>query len=431
VRRTTILRAAVVAASVAALAGAATLAAGLSGCGSTAPMTKTSRSPLPAPSLSPIRIGVIYSLTGPQAPLDAPSLDGARLAVDRINAAGGLLGRRVELLEWDGQSDPAVARYAAQDLVDANSVAIVGLSDTDEVLAAAPVAAHAGIPFITSGATSPLLPARVPRWLFLACFGDNAQAAAGAQFAVQQLHARTAAVLYDTNSEYTRELQKYFVESFRAQGGSILLRRGFRDDASDVSTLLLRPDEQGTSSGKAKKGSGKRSAARRTHADLIYVAAGPGDAATLVRKLRAAGYRQPIMGGDSHDDDALVAAAEATGGHVWFTTHAALGISHEPTSVSEFTTAYRLAYGHPPENAFAGLGFDTVNLVAQAIATAKTTAPDALRLALLQTHAFSGVTGTLAFQRGSRVPYKEVTVVAVGRQPVVVAVLRPRKVPRP
>ena len=146
-------------------------------------------------SPEPIHIGAIYNLTGSQAPLSGPSLDGARLAVDRINAAGGLLGRRVELLERDPQANPALVRYDAQNLAALKVTAIIGLSDTDQVLAAAPVAARAAIPFITSGATSPLLPAQVPDWLFLACFGDNVQAAAGAEYAADWLGARTAAIL--------------------------------------------------------------------------------------------------------------------------------------------------------------------------------------------------------------------------------------------
>ena len=82
-------------------------------CGGSATGTTSTASPSP----SPIRIGAVYDLTGSHSTPDAPSLDGARLAVDRINAAGGLLGRRVELLERDGQSSPAMARAAVRSLV--------------------------------------------------------------------------------------------------------------------------------------------------------------------------------------------------------------------------------------------------------------------------------------------------------------------------
>jgi len=227
VRRTISLRAA-------AAAVAAALATGLAACGGAQVVTQQ-KSP------TPIHIGAIFNLTGSQAPLDGPSLDGARLAVDRINAAGGLLGRRVELLERDGQTDPALVRYDAENLAALKVTAIIGLSDTDQVLAGAPVAARAGIPFVTSGATSPLLPAQVPEWLFLACFGDNVQAAAGAEYAADWLGARTAAILFDKDMEYTRLLQRYFGQSFSAQGGTIVLRAGFHSGEHDIAKLLAPP----------------------------------------------------------------------------------------------------------------------------------------------------------------------------------------------
>ena len=110
-------------------------------------------------------------------------------------------------------------RRAAASLVAAGCSAIVGLSDTDQVLAAAPIAARAGVPFVTSGATSPLLPADVPNWLFLACFGDNAQAAASAQYASEQLGAQLRCRPLRPELDYTRLLATYFQRSFRAQGG--------------------------------------------------------------------------------------------------------------------------------------------------------------------------------------------------------------------
>ena len=329
------------------------LAAVLVACAGTAATT--------APTPGPVRIGAIYNLTGDQSSLDAPSLDGARLAVDRINANGGLLGRRVELLERDGQTDEAGVRRAAASLVASGCSAIVGLSDTDQVLAAAPIAASAGVPFVTSGATSPRLPKQVPNWLFLACFGDNAQAAASAQFATDQLGARTAAIVYGKDLEYTRLLAKYFERSFRAQGGKVVATTDFTRPSQVVRRLKTAGasdrtsgssgsgdgsaagDNGSASSGDASSGSsggegagsgagsssepssgsstGSEGTATTTatatpsitasavttatpaaaSADVLYVAAGPSDAAAIVRRLRAAGYRQPIMGGDSFD----------------------------------------------------------------------------------------------------------------------------------
>lgn len=384
---------------------ATTLAATLAACGGSHAVTSSSPEPL--------RIGVIYSLSGSQASLDIPSLDGARLAVDRLNASGGLLGRRVELLERDAQSSSTVARSAAESLVAAGAIAIVGLSDTDLAQAAAPVAARAGIPFITSGATSPLLPEEVPDWLFLACFGDNTQAAAGAEYAVSDLHADTVTILYDKDKDYTRLLEQYFSSSFRAQGGRVLAEIPFTGDDHDAFAEFNR----------------RKTAA--TSADLLYVAVGPDAAAPLVRRLRAAGYRQPIMGGDSYDSDELRHVAEGCGGNVYYTTHSPLGLQDITVALHRFSTRYEAAYGREPESSFACLGYDAVQLLAHAVVAGESALPVKIRDALRATRHFTGSTGILSYTDDERVPRKQVTVVHVGSRASLAALFTPSFVPEP
>ncbi len=132
-------------------------------------------------SQAPIRLRAVFNLTGGQASLDVPSRNGAVLAAEQINAAGGVLGRQIELLTVDGETDTTVLAARTGELIAAGVSAVFGLSDTNAVLAAAPVAAAANIFFVTSGATSPQLPQQVPVYLYLACFGDNEQAAAAAE----------------------------------------------------------------------------------------------------------------------------------------------------------------------------------------------------------------------------------------------------------
>lgn len=93
-----------------------------------------------------VKIGAIYNLVGSQSPLDLPSANGARLAVQEINVLGGIDGREVTLVLCDGTSDPATVRGCAEDLIEENVSAMMGLSDTDMVLAALPAAAGAGVP---------------------------------------------------------------------------------------------------------------------------------------------------------------------------------------------------------------------------------------------------------------------------------------------
>jgi len=270
-----------------------------------------------------------------------------------------------------------------------------------------------------------LLPAQVPDWLFLACFGDNVRAAAGAEYAADWLGARTAAILFDKDMDYTRLLQRYFGQSFSAQGGTVVLRAGFHTGKHDIAKLLAPPG--GQSGGEGDGGE----SALPLRAQLLFVAAGPDDAGPLVRKLRAAGYRQPIMGGNSYDNPELIEAARETSGGVYFTTHAAFGLAHSTIAMRKFTTWYRSAYGRPPENAFAGLGFDAINLVAKAILRAKSADPRKVRDALLETRGFAGVSGSLSYAGGSLAPRKAVTVVVVRRRAELAAEITPAFVPTP
>lgn len=174
-------------------------------------------------------IGAMYNLTGGQQNLDVPSSRGARLAVDQINETGGVLGRQIKLILVDGRTRPKVIARKAASLFrrEPAPVALIGFSDTDMVLAAAPIAAKYKRVFLTSGATSPELPRQVPRYLFLACFGDNVQAAVGAEWAVKALKARTAVVLYKQASSYARLLHRYFQIRFKQLAGKVLAVRPY------------------------------------------------------------------------------------------------------------------------------------------------------------------------------------------------------------
>ena len=222
----------------------------------------------------------------------------------------------------------------------------------------------------------------MPNWLFLACFGDNAQAAAGAQYATDQLGARTAAVLYDKDLDYTRLLARYFERSFRAQGGKVLATADFTKPALAVRRLESAGASAGAhgvgsgttgsaastaielGQGEGRSGSSRRDGstesrrrpasrppehrARRSLGRRALRGRRPRGRGPLVRGLRAAGFGQPIMGGDSFDTPELIAAAEKTGGKVYYTTHAAVGLSTASRAVRRFEPRTRRPTGSRP-----------------------------------------------------------------------------------
>jgi len=368
-----------------------------------------------APPAQPVKIGVIYNLTGGMASLDVPSANGAKLAAKEINAAGGVLGRQLELVVYDGKTDAATIGNAATQLVESDKVvAMMGFSDTDMTLAAAPIAAKAGIVFVTSGATSPKLPEHVPDYLFMSCFGDNVQAAAAAEYSFNDLKAKTAYLLIDKGMEYTLLLGKYFKERFVELGGQIALEDTYQTGDKDFSAQITK-----------LKG-------LATMPDIIFISAGPDDVGVIVKQFRDAGMDKPIVGGDGYDTPLLVEIAGPGAENTYFTTHSLMDADLGTDAVKKFITAYQAEYNTPPENAFAGLGYDTVKLLADAIKRAGSDDPKAILEALKSTKDFPGITGSITFPPGSRIPQKGVTMILVkGGKFTLAAEIVPEKVPAP
>jgi branched-chain amino acid transport system substrate-binding protein len=364
---------------------------------------------------APIKIGAIYNLTGGMASLDVPSANGAKLAAKEINDAGGILGRKLDLVMYDGKTDAATIGNAATQLVESDKVKVMlGFSDTDMTLAAAPIAAKAGLPFVTSGATSPKLPDHVPTYLYLACFGDNVQAAAAAEYSYNDLKAKTAYLLVDKGMEYTLLLGKYFKERFTELGGQIVLEDTYQTGDKDFSAQITK-----------LKGLGAMP-------DIVFISSGPDDVGVLVKQFRDAGVDKPIVGGDGYDTPLLVEIAGKGAENVYFTTHSLMDAQLGTDAVKKFMAAYQAEYKTPPENAFAALGYDTVKLIADAIKRAGSDDPKAILEALGKTTNLPSVTGSITFQPGSRIPQKGVTIILVkdGKFTLAKEVV-PQKVPAP
>jgi len=348
------------------------------------PMVETVKGPIDLEN-AVIKIGAIYNLAGSQSPLDKPSWRGAQLAAKEINASGGIDGKQIDLILCDGRSDSAKVGQCAQGLIRENVSAMVGLSDTDMLRAAAPVASRAGIAFVTSGATSPVLAEEYDS-LFLACFGDDVQAAAGAEYAYKNMGLKDCTLLVDGDMEYALLLSGYFKERYRDLGGEIVMEAFI--NGSNMSSLTRSVEDAGP--------------------DMIYLAAGPEQAGSVIQALRSLGISAPIFGGDSFDSPDLRRAGT---GSIVFSTHALLDDGSSPAG--EFARAYRAEYGCPPENAFAALGYDAVRLLARALVAANSSHPLALQAALGNISDFQGVTGRISYSSGRRVPEKDVTMITL------------------
>ena len=361
-----------------------------------------------------IKIGGGFALTGDESALDLPAANGAKLAVKEINAAGGVLGKQIDFIVHDSQYKMDVTAQTAKQFIEEDKVqAMIGYTDTDSVLAAGPTIQAAGIPFITVGATSPKIPSQVGDMMFLAAFGDNVQAAAGAEYALGKF-GKNAYLLWDKGVEYTTLLGAYFKARFVEAGGTIVLEDSYDDKATDFAAQIA----------KIK--------ALPSQPDFYYIAAMPYNIGPLAKQMRDAGLTGPIVGGDGYDTPDLVSVAGAAANNVFFTTHALMDSTGGTDAIKKFITAYTAAYGHAPENAFAALGYDSVYLLVDAIKRAGSMDAKGLKSALEGTKGFPGITGAITFSADSHVPQKGVTIIDVENQTFTLgAEVVPEKVPAP
>jgi branched-chain amino acid transport system substrate-binding protein len=343
----------------------------------------------------PIKIGFPANLTGNAASLDNPMLNGGKLAATEINAAGGVLGQQIELVVYDTKSDATVISTVASQLIDSDKVvSIVAFSDSDSVLAIGPQIQKAKIPLITPGATSPKLPSQLGDEVFLACFGDNVQAAVGAEFALKNLKAKTGYLLTDLGTEYTTLLSDYFVKAFEHGGGKLLgkdtYKTGDKTFTAQIAKIKALP----------------------TPPDFIYASSLVDEVTLILKQLRQAGINVPVVGGDGYDSPLLLEVGGKAAEGAYFTTHSYIGAGATP-KVQKFMDAYKAAYKVDPENAFAALGYDAVKLMADAIKRAGSVDSAKIRDAIAATSGLDGVTGMISYRPGIAVPDKSVSVIGV------------------
>ncbi len=348
---------------------------------------------------APVKIGAVYCNAGPQKALDEPSWRGAQAAVALRNKAGGINGTPVELIRIPADSTPASVAAAVRSALQAHPdmAALVGLSDSDLALAAGREARKARKVFVTSGATSPLLPNQLGGGFFLACFGDNVQAAAAAEW-LRGKGAKNVAVIYDSTKIYTRLLSRYFGEAFEAAGGKVSDRISFRPGQPVGLPRNL------------------------TSCDAVFVSTGSqADAESVIGKLRGAGFAGLIVGGDSYDNPSAW-SGNPLAKDVFYTTHAFP--ARGPGAADAGTlSAFRGSYRGTPD-AFSGLGFDATRVVMDGLARG---GKDLAR-EIQKSTAVAGVTGGIKYGQ-TRVPSKPVAVIDAQKPRQMLKQVTPSMVP--
>jgi branched-chain amino acid transport system substrate-binding protein len=375
------------------------LAAGLAACGANPAKTGSSQGPGAKADGSEIIIGASLCMTGIQSPLDEPILRGAQLAVDEINANGGVLGKKLKLVNLDGKSDPVVVGNNGEQLTAQGAAAIITPADFDFGGPASRAAQAAGIVGISPGASSPLFgSATLGDKQFTLSMWNTTMGAAAAEWSFKELGLKNAYVVTDTFIDYTTSLSEYFIESMEHLGGTIVGKDTYTQGDQNFSAQLQRLKAKGS------------------EADVIFISSYMPDLGLIIRDIRAAGITTPILGGDSYDDPELAKVLGADfGTDITYATHAFLSKAANPL-VPDFMSLYEKSHGEEPDTALVANGYDTVNVLAQAMKAAGTT--DGAALAKQMTSMkFDLLTGNLSWSSADtgHEPKKEAAMVSLSK----------------
>jgi branched-chain amino acid transport system substrate-binding protein len=378
-------------------AAAATAAPKPAAAPTTAPAAAAKPTTAPAPAAAAgktIKIGMPYGITGELSSIEGESAKGSQLAVKEINAAGGINGMQIEPFYADTKSDITTATTVVSQMVDSNKVdVLVGLTDTSYMLATGPVAQKAGVPFMDVGGTAPIITS-VGDYIFMLPFGDNTQAAATAEFTYGKKGWRNATMLMDTEWDYTKFLAKYFIDRFTEQGGKMVLEDTYKGGDKDFSAQLTKIKNL------------------QPQPDFVFVSANPDDIGTIVKQARDQGVMLPIVGGDGYDTPLLTdVPGPEKSANVFFSTH--LGIYGDDPTAAKFRDSFKKEFGQEPQSVFAALGYDGVNLMADAIKRAGSPDHKAIRDALASTKGWKGASGEITYPPGDRIPSKSVALIEV------------------
>jgi len=318
-----------------------------------------------------IKVGEVASLTGKEAAFGQSSHKGTLLAIEDLNAGGGLLGRQLDLVTEDNQSKQGESATAARKLISRDKVvALLGEVASSRSLEMAPLAQASRVPMISPSSTNPKVTA-VGNYIFRVCFIDPFQGTVMAKFALDTLKLHRAAVLASVSSAYSVGLAKYFKEGFVKGGGEIALEQKYSEGDKDFKAQLTVIKAAGV--------------------DGIFVPGYYTEAALICIQARELGLKVPIFGGDGWEGSPLIEIGGQAVEGTFYSTH--YSPDNAAPVVQDFVKKFRARFGGETPDAMAALGYDSAMVLAAAIKRAGTTEGPKVRDEIAATRDYPGVTG--------------------------------------
>ncbi|HCS75225.1 MAG TPA: ethanolamine utilization protein EutJ [Clostridiales bacterium] len=339
-----------------------------------------------------IRIGVNYELTGKVASYGEDSVQGIELAVEEINAAGGIDGKEIEIVKYDNKSDEALATTLATRLMTQDKVlAVLGPATSGAFKATIPTAIQNKIPVASGSTTADDITVDdngVKEYAFRICFSDNYQGTGMANYAIDRLNAAKAVIIVDNSSDYGKGLAEAFTNAFKEGGGSIVAQEAYVAGDTNFNSIITK--------------------IKGEEFDVIFIPGYYEEAGLIIKQAREQGITVPILGADGFDspDLAKLAGDEALN-DVYYSNHFS-SLDVDPV-VQNFIEGFNKKYNEQP-GAFHALGYDLAKFVVDSIDRAEKLDGESVKDALAATVDFKGVTGTFTIDENHN-PVKDLIVI--------------------
>jgi branched-chain amino acid transport system substrate-binding protein len=344
-------------------------------------LTACKKEPAEAPrgaAAEVILLGHVGSMTGNEATFGDSSDKAIRLAIDEVNAAGGVKGRKLEVKTYDDQGKPEEASVAATRLIVQDKVAVLlGEVASSRSLAMAPIADAKGVPMVSPSSTNPKVTVddegKVRPFVFRVCFIDPFQGFVMAKFAKETLKAKSVAVLKDNKADYSLGLSQFFVDEFKKGGGEIVAEEAYSQGDTDFR--------------------GQLTAIKGKRPEAIYVPGYYNDVGVVARQARELGIKAPLLGGDGWESEKLYELGGPDIDGSYYTNHYS---AEDPSPrIQDFIKRYKEKFNGAMPDSLAALGYDSAMVAIQAMARARDLSGPAIRDEIKNTKDHPGIAGTI------------------------------------
>ncbi|MBP6300958.1 MAG: ABC transporter substrate-binding protein [Lactococcus raffinolactis] len=336
------------------------------------------------------KLGYDLELSGGVAAYGNAGKNGANLAVDEINKAGGINGKQITVISKDNKSDNAEAATVVSNLINNDKVnAVIGSMTSGAVKSMTPNVTKGAVPLVTPAGTDDTLTVtngKVNDYIFRSTFQDSYQGKVLANYTTNELKAKKVVLYYDNSSDYAKGIAKSFEKTYT---GKIVDKVSFQSGDKDFQATL--------------------SKIKSEDFDAIVMPGYYNETGLITKQARELGIEQPILGGDGFADPTFITlAGDAAATNVYYVSgYSAKALANETTT--KFIAAYQAKYKSEP-SMFDALAYDAVYMVKQAAEDTKAKTSVDVKDGLAKLKGFKGATGDITVDKDHN-PVKDAVVV--------------------